>query len=168
MRAPPKTTRELYETHASQPGCNSCHNLIDQIAYPFENFDGAGRFRTLEQYKSPSLTAPIAAPQAIDPRGMLLGTDVDGEYDNHTEIARALTRSNWVRECVARQAFRFYFGQTEAARGIPPVMEGTAALAGAGTLRDLVIALFSSATTQQRARLQFGRAEDHSALSRRE
>ncbi|MGK3994266.1 DUF1588 domain-containing protein [Sorangium sp. So ce1024] len=152
LRAPPKTTRELYETHAAQPVCNSCHALTDDIGYMLENFDGAGRYRTLEQYRSPSFTAPMADPQPIDAAGRLVGTDVDGEYDSAAALGEALSRSTWVRECVARQAFRFYFGQVEPARGVPPVVRGTAALERTGLLRDMLVALLSSPSTIERVR----------------
>ncbi|WP_437283263.1 DUF1588 domain-containing protein [Sorangium sp. So ce375] len=152
LRLAPKTTRELYETHNAQAACKSCHSLTDSVGYMLENFDGAGRYRTLEQYKSPSLTAPVAAPQPIDAAGRLINTDVDGEYDSAAGLGRALSRSTWVRECVARQAFRFYFGQVESARGIPPVVQGTAALDRTGTLRDLLVALLSSPSTVERVR----------------
>lgn len=152
LRAAPKTTRELYEMHAAEPTCNSCHALMDDIGYMLENFDGAGRYRTLEQYRSPSLTAPVAEPQPINAVGRLLNTDVDGEYDSAAELGEALSRSTWVRECVARQAFRFYFGQPEAARGIPPVVQGTAALDRTGLLRDMLVALLSSPSTLERVR----------------
>ncbi|WP_441285974.1 DUF1588 domain-containing protein [Sorangium sp. KYC3313] len=152
LRMTPKTTRELYETHNAQAVCKSCHALIDNVGFMLENFDGAGRYRTLEQYSSPSLTAPMAAPQPIDAVGRLLNTDVDGEYDSAAGLGEALSRSTWVRECVARQAFRFYFGQVEAARGIPPVVQGTAALDRTGLLRDLLVALLSSPSTVERVR----------------
>ncbi|WP_437957314.1 DUF1588 domain-containing protein [Sorangium sp. So ce119] len=152
LRTAPKTTRELYETHAAQAACKGCHALTDDIGYMLENFDGAGRYRTLEQYRSPSLTAPAAAPQPINAVGRLVNTDVDGAYDSAAALGEALSRSTWVRECVARQAFRFYFGQAEPARGIPPVVQGTAALDRTGLLRDLLVALLSSPSTVERAR----------------
>jgi hypothetical protein len=56
-----------------------------------------------------------------------------------------------VRECVATQAFRFYFGVVEDSRGVPPVQAARLAI-GNGTFRDLVAAVLSSATTFQRVR----------------
>lgn len=152
LRLAPKTTRELYETHEAQAVCRSCHTLTDSIGYMLENFDGAGRYRTLEQYKSPSFTEPVAEPQPINSVGRLVNTDVDGEYASAAELGEALARSTWVRECMARQAFRFYFGQVEVARGIPPVAQGTAALVRTGLLRDLLVALLSSPSTVERVR----------------
>jgi hypothetical protein len=139
QREQPKTTRELYELHASQPSCAGCHSLLDSVGFNFEDLDAAGRFRREEN------------GVAIDTSGELLNTDVDGVMQNHTDLANALARSEWVRECVATQAFRFYLGVVEASRGIPPVQAARLAI-GAGTFRDLVGAVLSSSTTFQRVR----------------
>jgi hypothetical protein len=139
IRQNPKTTRELYELHASQPACATCHLLLDSIGFNFEDLDAAGRFRTAEN------------GVAIDTTGQLLNTDVNGPMANHTDLANALAESEWVRECVATQAFRFYFGVVEADRGIPPVQAARLAI-GAGTFQDLVIAVMSSSSTFQRVR----------------
>lgn len=138
-REMPRTTRELYELHASQPSCAGCHTLLDSIGFNFENLDAAGRFRTSEN------------GVAIDTTGDLYNTDVNGPMANHTDLANALARSEWVRECVATQAFRFYFGVVEADRGIPPIQAARAAI-GAGNFRDLVSAVMGSSTTFARVR----------------
>jgi hypothetical protein len=70
---------------------------------------------------------------------------------NHTDLANALAESEWTRECVATQAFRFYFGQVESSRGIPPVQAARVAV-GAGTFRDMVQAVMSSPSTYHRVR----------------
>lgn len=148
----PKTTRELYELHAKEAACAGCHSLLDSVGFLFEGFDGAGRMRTTETYRSPTFTNTAPAPRPIDSTGELLGTDVDGKLGSVADLAQALAKSNWVRECVARQAFRFYFGEVESERGIPPVAAGTAALQGSGALGDLVQALFTTESTTRRVR----------------
>ena len=139
MREMPKTTRELYELHASQPACAGCHTLLDSVGFNFEDLDAAGRFRTSEN------------GVAIDTSGDLYDTDVNGPMANHSDLANALARSEWVRECVATQAFRFYFGVVEANRGIPPIQAARLAI-GSGNFRDLVSAVMSSTTTFARVR----------------
>jgi hypothetical protein len=108
--------------------------------------------RTTEIYRSPSFTNAEPAPQPIDSSGELLGTDVDGKLGSVAELAQALAKSDWVKECVARQAFRFYFGEVEPERGIPPVLAGTASLQGTGVLGDLVQALLTTESTTERVR----------------
>ena len=135
----PKTTRELYEQHAAQASCRGCHRLLDSVGFNFEDLDAAGRFRTQEN------------GVAIDTTGELLNTDVDGPIADHTELSNALAKSEWVRECVATQAFRFYFGQVEGDRGIPPIQAARAAI-GKGTFRDAVAAVMSTPSTFRRVR----------------
>lgn len=137
--AMPKTTRELYELHASMPACAGCHTLLDQVGFAFEDLDAAGRFRTMEN----------GVP--IDTSGALTETDVNTPLANHTDLANALARSEWTRECVATQAFRFYFGQVESSRGVPPVQAARTAI-GAGTFRDMVQAVMTSPSTYHRVR----------------
>ncbi len=139
MAAMPRTTRELYELHASQPACRGCHTLIDPVGFVFENLDAAGRFRTMED----------GTP--IDTSGELLNTDVNRPLTDHTDLATALAGSEWVRECLATQLFRFYFGQVEAGRGSPPVQAARLA-AGSGTFRAMVAASLGTQSTIARIR----------------
>ena len=138
-RVMPKTTRELYEQHAAQPSCRSCHSLLDSVGFTFENLDAAGRFRAQEN------------GVAIDTSGELWNTDVDGPLADQTALATALSKSEWVRECLATQAFRFYFGEVEADRGIPPIQAARMAIAS-GTFRDAVQAVMTTASTFHRVR----------------
>jgi hypothetical protein len=149
----PKTTRELYQLHATEPACSVCHKLIDGLGFTFENLDAVGRFRSQQN------------GEAIVTHGELLNTDVNQPLADHTELAQALSRSEWARECFSRQAFRFYFGlstSTERSadgtrlrenRGLPPIQAGRLALAGAGTIRDLLGAILSSPSTLSRTRV---------------
>lgn len=139
MRSNPKTTRELYELHAASDTCAGCHALLDPVGFNFEDLDAAGRFRVTEN------------GYPVDTTGIFQDSDVNGMMANRNELATALSRSEWVRECVAIQAFRFYFGQVEANRGVPPVQAARLAL-GSGTFRDAVIATLSSPSTLLRVR----------------
>ncbi len=98
---PDVTTRELFELHTSDPTCASCHVLIDGIGLGMENYDGVGRHRTAEN------------GMAVDASGELIATDIDGTFDGGVELAHRLSESQQVRECVARQWFRFAFGRLE-------------------------------------------------------
>jgi len=153
-REQPQTTRELYELHASEPTCAYCHTLIDGVGLTFESLDETGRFRTQQN------------GVAISTAGKLLNTDVNAELSDHTDLAEALARSEWVRECFSRQAFRFYFGLATSAertpdgtrerenRGLPPIQAGRATLAQSATIRDLLVAILSSPSTLARTRFE--------------
>ena len=38
--------RQRMEKHRSDPTCASCHKVMDQLGFGFENFDAIGRWRT--------------------------------------------------------------------------------------------------------------------------
>jgi hypothetical protein len=139
MRSNPRTTRELYELHAANDTCAGCHALLDPVGFNFEDLDAAGRFRVTEN----------GFP--VDTTGLFQDSDVNGMMANRGDLATALSQSEWVRECVAIQAFRFYFGQVEANRGVPPVQAARLAF-GSGTFRDAVIATMTSPSTTLRVR----------------
>jgi len=139
-REDPKTTRELYELHAADPLCRSCHALLDPIGFNLEGFDGAGRLRTIENGVD------------VDTRGELVGTDVDGPIANAAELSQALARSEWVAECMAIQAFRFYLGEVEPSRGIEPIIEARSAAGAEGDLGAMIAAMMSSSSVYERSR----------------
>ncbi len=153
-REQPQTTRELYELHASSPGCAACHTLIDGVGLTFENLDEVGRPRTSQN----------GIP--VDTTGNLLNTDVNTALGDHSDLARALAESEWVRECLSRQAFRFYFGLATSAernadgtrerenRGLPPIQAGRAALGATGKMVDMVKGILTSKSTLERSRVE--------------
>ncbi len=100
---PGATTRERFEQHTQDPSCAGCHKLIDGIGFGFEHYDGTGAFRTLDE------------GLAVDASGELVATDVDGTYDGAIELSERLAGSAVVRECVARQWFRYSLGRMDAA-----------------------------------------------------
>jgi hypothetical protein len=146
MGGAPRSTRELYSMH-QKPPCASCHQALDDVGFVFESFDGAGRFRTQELFRNQTTAVPV------DTTGKLVLTDVNRPLANHADLAEALASSAWVRECAAIQAFRYTFGYgDDVRRGIPPVMSGYQALTSGGTMRDLLSAVTSSASTFERVR----------------
>lgn len=91
---PDATTRERYGLHAD-PNCWVCHAKIDPLGFPFENYDGYGRWRTTENGKP------------IDASGEVWGTRVTGPED----LMRVLASMPETAQCQVRQWFRFAFGR---------------------------------------------------------
>ncbi len=131
---PVQTTRQSFEAHTSNAVCQQCHQYIDTLGFPFESFDGAGRFRTMEN------------GVAIDTTGELVGTDVDRPVANYEELVLALSESANYRDCVALQGYRYLFGQMEPEAEVLPqaVTQGREALATGGLLGDLLEGLLSA------------------------
>ena len=100
---PQATTRERLTMHRSAPECASCHALLDPVGFAFEHFDGVGLWRDTESGKP------------IDATGDVVGTlDADGKIDGALELAARLSQSAQVRQCIAKQWFRFGYGRSEA------------------------------------------------------
>jgi hypothetical protein len=73
-----QTMRERMSQHRSNPGCASCHSMIDPAGFALENFDTIGRWRTVDE-----------SYNAIDASGAL----PDGTaFNGVTELRTALTK----------------------------------------------------------------------------
>jgi hypothetical protein len=99
---PGLTTRERFDQHRDDPTCARCHQLIDPIGYGFEHYDALGRYRETEE------GSPIDATGEL-----ILAGDATGPFDGAVELGAQLAGSDTVRECVARQFFRFAAGRIE-------------------------------------------------------
>jgi hypothetical protein len=61
------SVRERIEQHRKNPACAGCHKIMDPIGLALENFDGVGRWRTVDE------------GVVIDPSSQLVdGTPIDG------------------------------------------------------------------------------------------
>src|SRR3954470_13421965 len=49
-----KTARERYSKHSTAPACGSCHQYIDPLGFPFENYDAVGQYRATERWTDPA------------------------------------------------------------------------------------------------------------------
>jgi hypothetical protein len=99
---PNATTRERFEQHSSDPACSGCHALIDPLGFTFENYDGAGRYRTTENDKP------------IDASGEIVGIEDEeakGPVANAVELSAKLAIADEVQECVVAQWTRFALGR---------------------------------------------------------
>lgn len=136
---PNATTRERVEAHQA-PGCASCHRLIDDVGFAFETYDAVGRWRTTEN----------GTP--VDTSGSIAGTDVEGEYDGARELVTRLSESEDVRECVARQWFRFAHARGETAFDGCALQAAFDAMNQPRNLRELILALVTSDAFRWRRR----------------
>jgi hypothetical protein len=101
MVTPGVSTREAFVMHEAVAACKSCHALMDPIGFGFENYDGMGAFRTVDQ------------GQPVDSTGTLAGTDVDGPFNNAIDLIKRLAGSQQVSDCFATEWFRYAFGRGE-------------------------------------------------------
>ncbi len=108
------TARERAAVHAAAPACRGCHALMDPIGLALENYDGIGRWQTVENGK------------AIDVSGQINGVFSEGspeEFAGDSSLARSFTgaaelgaklaASGRVQSCFTTQWFRFSYGRLE-------------------------------------------------------
>ncbi|MGK4007162.1 DUF1592 domain-containing protein [Sorangium sp. So ce1036] len=130
MVDPTKTTREQFSQHVADPGCRSCHKLLDPIGFGFEHYDALGRWRDTEN----------GIP--VDASGELTQTDVDGPFDGAVELAHRLAESEQVRACVVKQWFRFGHGRAEQGEDHCSIAQATEAFeASSYNIKALLVAL---------------------------
>ena len=99
---PGVSTRERLTEHETNPTCSACHALMDPVGFGFEGYDAIGRYRTTDGGKPVDTTGTISG-----------GTDVDGPFNGVVDLGKKLAGSTKVRECVARQWFRFSTNRLE-------------------------------------------------------
>lgn len=129
--SPDATTRERFAEHTRDLACSGCHSLIDPIGFGFENYDGAGAFRTHEG------TLPVDASGSVTQAG-----DAEGNYVGAVELSRKFARSTYVMECVATQWFRYANGRGETSQEQCEVQNLKKQFARSGfNLRELLVQL---------------------------
>jgi hypothetical protein len=94
-----RTQRQRLASHSSDPGCASCHALMDPIGLAFERYDAIGRFRTME------------AGQTIDASGALELDGRDVRFSDPVELGRALAASQQVAGCFLSHAWQYGVGR---------------------------------------------------------
>jgi len=74
---PEQTMRQRMEQHRANPACASCHKMMDPIGFALENFDGSGKWRTMEN------------GQKVDASSQLFdGTKINGVVDLRNALLR--------------------------------------------------------------------------------
>ncbi|MGE3808521.1 MAG: DUF1588 domain-containing protein [Gemmataceae bacterium] len=139
--------------------CWMCHQKMDELGLPFENFDHYGRFRTTETVLDPAATA-----KNVDKKGKHLGEvmraarlittgtiadsgdpKLDGPVADPREMIRKLADSERCRQVFVRHAFRFYLGRNESLADARTLQEADRAyVASGGSFKALVVSLLTS------------------------
>jgi hypothetical protein len=87
---PAQTTRQWNESIATSCG-GKCHQQMAPLGYVFEDFDGIGRHRDLDNGQTVQTDAQIATGFE----------DIDGDVADHRHLATRLAESKRVAACVA-------------------------------------------------------------------
>jgi hypothetical protein len=101
---PSLTTRERFELHTEEPGCASCHSIMDPIGFGFEHYNPVGAWREYD------------GDNPVDASGELsIGNpNVDGAFNGAVELIDRLMDSEELHRCVPTQWVQFALQRPEA------------------------------------------------------
>ena len=110
-----KSLRETLAEHLkTDNSCGGCHLIMDPLAFPFEQFNDFGFYRTEE------------AGRPVEVHGTLRWSagefDESGDVADPYELVEKLARSEQVKRCFIRHAFEFWMGRP-ATVGDKPTLE---------------------------------------------
>jgi hypothetical protein len=91
------TMRQRLAMHSKVEPCRTCHQLMDDLGFGLENYDGIGRWRDNDE----------GAP--IDASGVLPGTTV--RFNNAVELAAALQKDPRFGRCMTRKLLTYAMGR---------------------------------------------------------
>jgi len=129
--APEKTLRQRMAV-TEDAYCWKCHQLMNDVSYPLEQFDHFGRFRTQESVFDAAGTKEAIAKKLKDAKsrpvtqvtkgvpvnhsGLIAHVgdpSLEGPISNFVEYMKKLAASERVEQVFIRHAFRFYMGRNE-------------------------------------------------------
>lgn len=158
-----KTLRQRMENRTGDVYCWRCHQKMDPLGFPFENYDDFGRFRTEESLEHPenliteakrgetnefgaSLSVYKTLP--VDPRGVLEGTGdarLDGNVEDAFDLIDRLATSDKVRQSIIRHAFRYFLGRNETLADSSTLMNAEKAYVDSnGSFDEVIVSLLCS------------------------
>lgn len=146
----PQTNRERLREHSENPGCASCHRLMDPIGFGLENYDAIGSWRDKQviQFRGPRRGDPVTVVElAMDTTGIVTGlsSSDETEFSGAKELGRLLAKSEVCQECIVRQLFRYGFGRAETPADRATIRQATAAFRESGfRLKEVLVALVTS------------------------
>ena len=139
--------------------CWKCHQRMDELGLPFEQFDHFGRYRTTETVLDVEATA-----KNLDSKGKSLGkvtkevpllttgtiadsgdAKLDGVVKDPREMIRKIADSDLARQVFIRHAFRFFTGRNESLADAKTLQDADKAyLASGGSFQALVVSFMTS------------------------
>lgn len=122
-----QTNRQRFtEDHAT---CgNECHRYIDPLGFAFENFDGLGRKRELDN----------GLP--VDTSGEYPLAEGLARFADGNDLMRILAGSAQVHTCYAKHVTSYAFGR-DVVEGDRALLESLGKVSQSQSLKDLILAL---------------------------
>jgi len=126
--------RDRHLEHAEVSPCKDCHLRMDFIGFGLDNFDAIGAYQRQE------------GQLPIDASGQVYGLDGESPtFNGPSELVLLLTQSEQVRQCLAKEWFRYAFARKEAAGDRASFDNAFAAFAKSDyDIRELLVAFAQS------------------------
>jgi Protein of unknown function (DUF1592)/Protein of unknown function (DUF1588)/Protein of unknown function (DUF1595)/Protein of unknown function (DUF1585)/Protein of unknown function (DUF1587) len=134
-----RTTRQRFEDHDKNPCAIACHSIMDPLGFFFENYDGIGKFRTMDN------------GGAVDASGSIVLDGSKQSFKNAIELSQALAGSASVASCFAKQWFRFALRRDEVDGDQASIDAITAAFTKNNSILDTMVALAVSRSFRYRS-----------------
>lgn len=104
---PNATTRERFAFHSeTSESCYSCHQYIDGPGFGFENYDGAGQFRSQENNTTINASGILRGLESYTPSEEQSFTDLQ-------HLGQIIADSPTASQCIAKQYYRYVNGRRE-------------------------------------------------------
>ena len=132
--------------------CWKCHQKMDPLGFPFEQFDDFGRYRNREMVGELLSIFPErhvdARTTPLDTRGRVTDSGdepLEGEVKNAFELVEKLGNSTRVRQSFVRHAFRYWLGRNETLDDSPTLIAADEAyVKHGGSMKAMIASLLSS------------------------
>lgn len=154
---PHKSLRERVAKVTKAAACAKCHDRMNDLGYPFEQFDDFGRFRKDEALEHPDnlikagdgvTKSDVYKTKPLDTTGVLTGTGdpkLDGPVKDSFDLIDRLAKSDRVRQSIIRHAFRFFLGRNELPSDSQTLIDAdNAYLQSGGSFKAVVVSLLTS------------------------
>ena len=154
-----RTLRDRVASATRDERCWKCHQHMDDLGLPFENFDHYGRLIAEESLLDPEATAknldkkgkPLGAVfrgAPLDTTGLIAGTGdskLDGPIQDPRELVVKLANSDRCRQVWIRHVFRYYLGRNETLADAKSLQDADQVyLTSDGSLKALLVSLLTS------------------------
>jgi hypothetical protein len=124
------TTRQRVTEHDTNACARGCHSAMDPIGFAFENYDGIGQYRTMDN------GLPVDATGSVQLDGAMK------TFNNAVDLTALLAKSAEVHACFASEWARFALLRADSAADAASLQAVTGAFApDAATVQDLMVAV---------------------------
>jgi hypothetical protein len=134
------TTRQRFTTHDQNACAKGCHTVMDPIGFGFENYDGIGQYRTMDN------------GGAVDATGMITLDGVPQSFTDAIGLVGLLAKSPEVRTCFSGEWSRFALSRVDTPDDAASLQATAAAFASdTASVQDLIAAVATMRSFRYRA-----------------